>query len=167
VSYHENPEAFNEEFQSLLAYYADLLESGYASEDFEPSLYSYFQGLIRTDRLIYAATSKTLPTGTPLSQVMQLLRNGQAQWISPAEVYDPHFTPTEIQSALADYAAILEEGGPVGQAHEAALSSYFRRLILAGRLVDATGNPLPIVTPVSQILQLLSNGQARWIAPHT
>ena len=179
VSYHEDPQAFNEEFQSLLAYWADRLESGYASEDLESGLYSYFQGLIRTDRLVYAATNKTLPTGTPVSQVMKLLRNGQASWISPAEVYDPHFTPTptdidprppkeQFQSALAEYAAILEKGDPVAQAHEAALSAYFNALISARRLVDAaTGDPLPNGTPVSQVMQLLRDGQARWIAPQT
>jgi hypothetical protein len=175
VSYEADPKAFNEEFQRNLATYAEILESGSVSEDLEASLYSYFQGLIRTDRLVDVATNKTLPTGTPLSQVMELLRNGQAGWISPAEVFDPHFTPTAIdprpfneqfQSALAEYAEILEKGGPVAQAHEAALGSYFQDLIRAGRLVDAaTDNPLPNGTPLSQVMELLRNGQARWIAP--
>jgi hypothetical protein len=177
VSYHEDPQAFNKEFQASLAYYADLLEGGYVSEEFERSLYSYFQGLIRTDRLIDVATNKTLPTGMPVSQVMQLLRNGQASWISPAEVYDPHFTTTpseldprpsneQFQSALAEYAEILEKGGPVAQAHEAALGSYFYWLIRAGRLVDAaTNQPLEAGKPLSEVMGLLGNGQARWIAP--
>jgi uncharacterized protein YkwD len=178
VSYEDNPQAFNEEFQRNLATYAEILESGSVSEELEANLYSYFQGLIRTGRLVNPATNKPLRTGTPLSEVMQRLGNGQARWISPAEVFDPSLTPAasyednpqafnkEFQRNLASYAEILEKGGPGVQGLEAALRSYFQSLIRAGRLVDAaTNNPLPNGTPLNQIMQLLRNSQARWISP--
>jgi hypothetical protein len=83
VSYQEDPDAFNEQFQRLLATWTEILERGYASEDFETSLYSYFQGLIRTGRLVDKDTNKTLQTGTPVSNVLEFLRSGAARWIAP------------------------------------------------------------------------------------
>ena len=84
VSYEEDPEAFNEEFQRMLGGYAELLElGGQGAEGLDAALYSYFQMLIRTGRLVDADTNEPLPTGTPLSIVMEFLRSGQARWIAP------------------------------------------------------------------------------------
>jgi len=187
VTYEEDPVAFNEEFQRMLAGYAELLEQGgTGAEELDAALYSYFQMLLRGGRIVDAATDNPLPTGTSSSQVMQLLRNGQARWIAPeeaaarAESFDPILTPDvtyeedpvafneEFQRTLAGYAELLEQGGTGAEGLDAALRSYFQMLLREGRIVDAaTDNPLPASTSSSQVMQLLRNGQARWIAPYT
>jgi outer membrane protein OmpA-like peptidoglycan-associated protein len=178
VSYDTNQEGFNAEFQRNLADYAEILESDSKSEDFDANLDTYFQSLIRTDRLVYAGTYDPLEAGTPLSEVMQLLRDGQARWRAPAEMIDPMLTPdvsydtnqeeftAEFQRNLAGVAELLEHGGAGAEGLEPALSSYFFGLIRQGRLVDAdTGNLLEAGKPLSEVMELLRNGQARWISP--
>jgi F-box domain len=79
---------------------------------------------------------------------------------------DPDAFNEWVQGRLGDYAEILAQGGTGAEGLDAALYSYFQSLIRAGRLVDAaTDNPLPTSTSSSKVMELLRNGQARWIAP--
>jgi hypothetical protein len=180
--------SFNEGSQALTIMELELQldENTEEARKLKEDLYPYFDMLIRAGRLV-DGEDIPIPTGTPAENVMELLKNGEARWLPP-EVYvppseadrtaimkswDEHFWAFEEYNegqpnTLTWYEPALNQNTREARKLENELNIYVQGLLEASRLVDWQNNPLPTDTPLSDVMYLLRNGEARWEPPpHT